>query len=83
MKAERDACSCGGDKSKCDFYPTVREEEKKSLTNYDLVVRKTPEELAEFFGSDPLHNICPNNCQDDFDRPCKVCVLNWLKQEAN
>ena len=44
MKAERDACSCGGDKSKCDFYPTVREEEKKSLTNYDLVVRKTPEE---------------------------------------
>lgn len=25
---ERDACSCGGDKMKCDFYPEVRERAK-------------------------------------------------------
>lgn len=45
---EREACSCGGDKSKCDFYPSVRKEGKKPQTNYDWLIKKTPEELAEF-----------------------------------
>jgi hypothetical protein len=45
--AERDACSCGGDKSKCDFYPNVREEEKKPVTNYDRIRAMTDEELAD------------------------------------
>lgn len=26
---ERDPCSCEGNMEKCDFYPTVREKEKK------------------------------------------------------
>lgn len=25
---ERDACSCGGDQMKCDFYPEIREKAK-------------------------------------------------------
>lgn len=29
---ERDACSCGGDEAKCDFYPEVRKRAKKPLT---------------------------------------------------
>lgn len=30
---ERDECSCGGDRTKCDFYPEVRE---KALKEQDL-----------------------------------------------
>lgn len=26
---ERDECSCGGDRTKCDFYPEVREKAKR------------------------------------------------------
>lgn len=55
---------------------------KKPITNYDRLVSKSPEELAEFIGGDPMHDICPNNCHEDLDRPCKVCVLEWLKQES-
>lgn len=28
---ERDECSCGGDRSKCDFYPEVREKAQKEV----------------------------------------------------
>lgn len=28
---ERDRCSCGGDRTKCDFYPEIREKVKKEL----------------------------------------------------
>lgn len=54
----------------------------KPITNYEMLIRKTPEELAEFIGGDPMHDICPNNCHDDLDRPCKVCVLDWLREEV-
>jgi hypothetical protein len=84
--AERDACSCGGDKSKCDFYPSVRKEEKKPVTNYDSLVRKSPEELAAWIskiagccGNDycgrscPLHTLCWSKSNES--------TLDWLKQE--
>ena len=35
---ERDECSCGGDRTKCDFYPEVREEAKKNLMFYGTFV---------------------------------------------
>jgi hypothetical protein len=78
--AERDACSCGGDKSKCDFYPNVREEEKKPITNADRIRAMTDEELAEF-----LYDGC---CREGEAFPCsdvgcKKCWLEWLKQEAS
>ena len=28
---ERDRCSCGGDRTKCDFYPEIREKAKNEL----------------------------------------------------
>lgn len=37
---ERDECKCGGDKSKCDFYPAIREEANeliKKVGFYDPV----------------------------------------------
>lgn len=51
-------------------------------TNYDKVRAMNIEEMAKFIGGDPIHDICPNNCDDDPEKPCKVCALDWLKQEA-
>lgn len=36
---ERDECSCGGDKAKCDFYSEVREKAKKETLDVVAVVR--------------------------------------------
>ena len=33
---ERDVCSCGGDRSKCDFYPEVREKTHIRIYNEGL-----------------------------------------------
>ena len=71
-------------------YPHVRGECDKNcyyntrtvMTNADRIRAMSDKELAEFIGDDPMHDICPNNCHDDLDRPCKVCALDWLKQEA-
>lgn len=35
---EIDECSCAGDRTKCDFYPEVREEAKKNLMFYGTFV---------------------------------------------
>lgn len=32
---EKEECTCGGDKSKCDFYPYPKEEEPKELPKDD------------------------------------------------
>jgi len=55
---------------------------EKPQTNADRIRAMTDEKLAEFIGGDPMHDICPNNCHEDLDRLCKVCVLDWLRQEA-
>ena len=53
---------------------------QKPQTNYDILISKTPEELAEWFGT---HACC---MRDPFfcTKPggCKKCWLEWLKQEA-
>lgn len=54
----------------------------KIMTKADEIRAMTDDELAEFIGGDPMHDICPNNCHEDLDRPCKVCALEWLKQEV-
>jgi hypothetical protein len=87
--AERDACSCGGDKSKCDFYPSVREKGKKPTTNADRIRAMTDEELATviawpYLTSPPWcsqHRTCPYISEDP--TPCDKCALEWLKQEVD
>jgi hypothetical protein len=74
--AERDACSCGGDKSKCDFYPNVREAEKKPITNADRIRAMSDEELAEY-----LDGVCHDLWQMFVKDPQKMW-LDWLRQEA-
>lgn len=54
----------------------------KPKTNADRIRAMTDEELAEFIGDDLMYNICPSDCFEDPDRPCKVCALAWLKKEV-
>lgn len=61
--------------------------EPKPVTHYDLIISKTPEELAEWIaqiadccGNDycgkscPLHTLCWSKCS--------ASTLDWLKQEV-
>lgn len=76
---ECEACSCGGDESKCDFYDYVRERASLSQkqTHADRIRAMTDEEMAKW--------ICTIECEpveDCATRDCRECVLEWLRQEA-
>lgn len=55
------------------------------MTNYNRIISKTPEELAEWI--DTVFAECewcrPEKIDDDCERDCKLCILDWLKQEKN
>ena len=71
---ERDVCSCGGDHTKCDFYPEVRKrvqkESAKAVTNADRIRSMTDEELADF--------LALKLPEGDSDWP--DLMLKWLKE---
>lgn len=53
----------------------------KPITNYHSLISKTPEEMAEWFGTHACCMAEPFAC----NRPggsCKKCWSDWLKQEA-
>ena len=82
---EKEPCSCGGDPAKCDFYEEVREKHIHR-TNYDLIISKTPEELAEIMVSDCPPNYPHGECREyeknDGNLDCFKCWLDWLKSPA-
>ena len=47
---EREACSCGGDESQCDFYEDKRKKETPKTTHADRIRAMTDEELDKFLG---------------------------------
>lgn len=57
-------------------------------TNYDRIISKTPEEMAEFLNQDgvcPPERIYPDSCPNCDRVTLKVCCdcwLDWLKEEA-
>jgi hypothetical protein len=53
-------------------------------TNYDRLVRKSPEELAEFMWirGCPTAAMCDACIKSSMGKYCKECWLDWLKQEA-
>ena len=55
---ECEACSCGGDEAKCDFYDYVLEIAKKPITNADRIRAMTDEELATFFSENFDCGVC-------------------------
>ena len=91
---ECEACSCGGDEAKCDFYDYVRERAKslsQKPTNADRLRAMTDEELATVFA----YESCPDGkyleCDEckmglydgDIDKACISCWLGWLTQETD
>lgn len=86
---ECEACSCGGDESKCDFYEDKRKKATPKTTNADRIRAMSDEELAKFFGTLPC---CPPG--EDLEELCfpldsckgtemkVMCWLKWLRQEA-
>lgn len=55
------------------------------MTNYDLLIRKTPEELAEFLGKVTAggYGMCaPGHYDCTGKDSCAPCWLDWLKQEV-
>lgn len=85
---ECDQCTCGGDETKCDFYPEVRKKAKnkpeKIVTNADRIRAMTDEELADFIveSDAKIKGTChTGRCGED--ETCVGCALKWLKQPSN
>lgn len=84
---EIDECNCGGDETKCDFYPHVREkakkESKKVITNGGYIRSTDNKELAEFLMSNWfIDNVC-QYCEGEYDRCgdlkfCESKIYEWL-----
>lgn len=86
---ECEACSCGGDESKCDFYEDKRKKATPKTTNYDLFISKTPEVLAMICSEG-----CPPslywNCTkveiiegESVKEFCQRCWIAWLKSPVD
>ena len=66
----------------CEF------QNRKPITNYDRIISKTPEELAEFLFQDgdcPPERMYPDSCPNCDRITLKVCYdcwIDWLKQEV-
>ena len=91
---ECDECHCGGDQTKCDFYPYVRERAKKEVenakTNSEYIRAMTDDELADFFYGSPEEEFgicyyCKNFGGAGSPEPCKTphgCCECEAKNEA-
>ena len=60
----------------------------KSRTNYDNIISKSPEELADYLAERSAAPNCTGKCHKDYEvygelrTFCHNCWLEWLKQEA-
>lgn len=87
---ECDACSCGGDKTKCDFYPDIKRKAIYKLkgikTNADRIRSMSDEELAELMDKATDYFNC-DECEfrhlDDCGTSllCQRHILKWLQEE--
>lgn len=74
---ECDACSCGGDENKCDFYEDKRKKATPKTTNADRIRAMTDEELAKkMSGLESFALTCGGGWPPEK-------WLDWLRQEAH
>lgn len=74
---ECEACSCGGDESKCDFYEDKRKKAVPKITNADRLRALSDEELAKMIsGFESFALACGGAWPPE-------SWLKWLKREAN
>lgn len=89
---EREECSCGGDKTKCDFYPEVRDKAKFELeyemveTNADHIRKMNDKKLAEFLMSEWFGDRICFYCEGEYGKCgdfkyCESKILEWLSKE--
>ena len=65
---EKDRCSCGGDKSKCNFYERVQAEaaeEKKNLSTVKDVLEEIEGLIEDYWGTDPIYYVGSQNTEED------------------
>ena len=95
---EIDECSCGGDRTKCDFYPEVRDKAKSELeyekvvTNADYIRSMNDEKLAECLvdigwdchlcSEDERLSDSPLLKNKRCDEQCTKHCLEWLKKKS-
>lgn len=71
-----------------DYRPSKNVKCFDAMTNYDRIISKTPEELAEFLFQDgdcPPERMYPDSCPNCDRITLKVCYdcwIDWLKQEV-
>lgn len=85
---ECEACSCGGDESKCDFYEDKRKKATPKTTNADRIRAMSDEDLATWVETIAGCHLCPmldEQCSGgevNSRANCKHHWLEWLRQEA-
>lgn len=82
---ECEACSCGGDEAKCDFYDYVRERAKilsQKPTNADRLRAMTDEELAEWINDVTTNALSVLALGSNKQTKTALHWLDWLRQEA-
>ena len=72
---EVDYCSCGGDRSKCDFYESVRQETRVEDRRSDMTTQQAFEEIENLIGkywvTDPIYYI--NSKNEEEAGAAKLC----------
>lgn len=62
---------------------------QSTITNYDRVARKSPEEMSEFLAERATAPSCTGKCHKDYEiygelrTFCHDCWLDWLRQEVS
>lgn len=85
---EKDVCSCGGDKSKCNFYESVRaeaDEEENNLSTTKNVLEKIKGLIGEYWGTDPVYYTDSKNEEKAGAAKlcCKILEVIHIAQERN
>ena len=84
---EKDVCNCGGDRSKCSFYESVREkaaEEKKNLSTIKNTLEEIEGLIGEYWGTEPIYYIDSKNEEEAGAAKlcCKILEIIWLAQRG-
>lgn len=85
---EVDRCSCGGDRSKCDFYENVRQEaqdKNQSLnTTYEQAFSKIENLIGNYWGVDPIYYTdSKDKSEADYAKLCcKILEAIRISQEG-
>lgn len=78
----------GQHRVKTDCVSYVPKDYPKPRTNYDSIVSKSPEELADYLAERSVAPNCIGKCHNDYEvygelrTFCHNCWLDWLEQEV-